>query len=299
MSNARLYMIGVCVAVVAALLAAAAQRLLASSDAEPAVITAVLAAKTELPAGHQLRGEDLESTQGALGTGAKAAATDPKALVGRALASRARKGQVIRQDLLAARGSGADIASQLQPGQRALTVMLRDPIAASTLFPGAVVDVLVTTDRGSSGSARESVTRTAIERARVLAITDDVAAARPTATSEGPLNTERRAASPKKAAVTLQVSADQAAELELAASRGTIGLALRSVADTASGAGASATSTGSTSTAPGPDAARAPTTSASTSVPAGVQPTTWEVLVIRGDAVSRERMLDRGVNPRP
>ena len=51
--------------------------------------------------------------------------------------------------------------------------MLRDPIAASSLFPGAMVDVLATVDKSGPGNAKESVTRTVIERAKVLALADD------------------------------------------------------------------------------------------------------------------------------
>ena len=178
MSNSRLLMIGAGIAVLAAVLASAVQRMLESGGNAETATAQVMAATTDLPAGRRLAATDLEPKQAALGSGPKAASTDSRQLVGRTLSTALRKGQVVRQEHLAAKGSGADIASQIAPGHRAVTVLLRDPVAATSLFPGAVVDVLVTMDRGGSGAAKESVTRVAAERARVLALADDSSAAR-------------------------------------------------------------------------------------------------------------------------
>ena len=295
MSNSRLLLIGACVALVAALLAVGAQRLLGPASVDGSTVTSVIAVKADLPAGHRLTQDDLEPVQGMIGAGPKLAATDSKPLVGRALASAMRKGQVIRQEHLAARGSGADIAAQLPAGSRALTVMLRDPIAASSLFPGATVDVLVTVDKSGPGNSKESVTRTVIERAKVLALSDD-SAQRSSGSAESAPGADRKATAPKKAAVTLAVTAEEAAELELAASRGTIGLALRASSD--SGSGASAARSQSTLAA---DASKS--TTATTTAPAtrSMSPRsgTWEITVIRGDATVKHEFPDRGPDKTP
>jgi len=295
MSNARLLLIGACVAVSAAVLAAALQRLLVPTSNDGTMVTAVMAAKTDLPAGHRILEGDLETVQGMIGTGAKVAATDAKPLIGRALGAPLRKGQIIRQEHLAARGSGADIAAQLPAGHRAITVMLRDPIAASSLFPGATVDVLVTVDKSGPGNSKESVTRTVIERAKVLALSDD-SAQRSSGSAESAPGADRKATAPKKAAVTLAVTAEEAAELELAASRGTIGLALRASSD--SGSGASAARSQSTLAA---DASKS--TTATTTAPAtrSMSPRsgTWEITVIRGDATVKHEFPDRGPDKTP
>jgi len=278
MTNSRILMIGACVAVLAALLANGVQRML-GGGAPDNPVGQVMCAKEDLPAGHRLTEADLEPRQAALGSGPKAASTDARPLVGRVLSAPARKGQVVRQDLLAAKGSGADIASQIAPGHRALTVVLRDPVAASSLFPGALVDVLVTMDRGGSGSSREAVTRVAAERARVLALADDSTASR-AAPGEGITPSDRRPAPIKKIAVTLDVTAEQATELELASSRGTVGLALRSESDTTSTRPSASTQDGAASPeAPPASPAAAPATVAR----APARPTAWEVIVIRGD----------------
>ena len=297
MSNARLLLIGACVAVSAAVLAAALQRLLGPTSNDGTMVTAVMAAKTDLPAGHRILEGDLETVQGMIGTGAKVAATDAKPLIGRVLGAPLRKGQIIRQEHLAARGSGADIAAQLPAGHRAITVMLRDPIAASSLFPGATVDVLVTLDKAGSGSNKESVTRTAIERARVLALNDD-SGTRSTTQSDSIMATERKPAQAKKVAVTLDVTSDQAAELELAASRGTIGLALRSSADTGS---AASEARHQSMSAAAPESARPAAQTAVTAATrsAAAQPTIWGITVIRGDSTVKHEFPDRTPSKTP
>lgn len=294
MTNSRILMIGALVAVLAALLANGVQRLL-SGGAEPAS-GQVVCAKAGLPAGHRLTEADLELRQAALGSGPKAASTDPRQLVGRMLAAAVRTGQVIRQDLLVVKGSGADIASQIPEGHRALTVVLRDPVAASSLFPGAVVDVLVTMDRGGAGSARETVTRVAAERARVLALTDDTSALR-AAPAEGLTTGDRRPAPIKKIAVTLDVTAEQAADVELAGSRGTVGLAIRAESDMSS-TRVSASSQDALGT---PEAAPpSPTqTPAATAPRAATRSSAWEVIVIRGDERVRHDFPPRAGNSKP
>ena len=303
MSNSRLLLVGACVAVVAALLASGAQRFLGFPANDGATVTSVMAVASDLPPGHRLVAEDLETVQGVIGAGTKLAATEAKPLIGRALASPLRKGQVVRQEHLAARGSGADIAAQLPLGHRALTVMLRDPIAASSLFPGAMVDVLATVDKSGPGSAKESVTRTVIECAKVLALADD-GAARSAGPSDSVMAADRKPAQPKKVAVTLDVTAAQAAELELAASRGTIGLALRSTSDTGSGASQARNLNVADNPAPAAERARAsaappaPATSAAAR-PGPTQPTMWGVTVIRGDASVKHEFPDRGADKAP
>jgi pilus assembly protein CpaB len=302
MSNSRMLLIGACVAVMAAVLAAGIQRLLGPGSNDGSTVTSVMAASADLPPGHRLSQGDLEAVQGMIGTGTKAAATDAKPLIGRALAVPLRKGQIVRQEYLAVRGSGADIAAQLPAGHRALTVMLRDPIAASSLFPGAMVDVLATVDKSGPGNVKESVTRTVIERAKVLALADD-ASSRSLGQAESIMASDRKPSQPKKVAVTLGVTAAQAAELELAASRGTIGLALRAASDTGSvesqarnqnvAGTATAASEGARTSAPTP--APTPAPAATTSArPSPAQPTMWGITVIRGDSTVKHEFPDRG-----
>jgi Flp pilus assembly protein CpaB len=304
MNNTRLLTIGACMAVLAAVLATGIQRLFGGGTNTESASGQVMCAKTELPAGHRLTEEDVEPRQATIGTGPKAASTEARQLVGRTLSAPLRKGQVVRQEHLAAKGSGMDIASQIPPGHRALTVVLRDPMAATSLFPGALVDVLVTMDRGGSGSNRETVTRVAAERARVLALADDTSAGRAAAgaTREGTfaLSTNERRQVIKKVAVTLDVTAEQAAELELAAGRGTVGLALRPESDDATTA-AMASTQGVTPNQPPAQAAPTATPAANTAVNAAKSSSrsSWEVIVIRGDERVKHDFPPRDGNSTP
>ena len=286
MNNSRLMMIGAGVAVLAAVFVTGVQRLLSAGPNADSTPAQVMSAKTDLPAGHRLDASDVEPKQAIVGTGPKAASTDARQLVGRTLSAPLRKGQVVRQEHLAAPGSGIDIASRIPAGHRALTVVLRDPMAATSLFPGALVDVLVTMDRGGSGSNRESVTHVAAERARVLALTDDASASRAASASGTTLtsSTSERRQAIKKVAVTLDVTAEQAAELELAASRGAVGLVVRPESDDATTA-AMASTQGVAPNPPPAQAAPTATPAANTAVNAAKSSSrsTWEVIVIRGD----------------
>ena len=308
MNNTRLLTIGAGMAVLAAVLATGVQRLWNGGPNPESASGQVMCAKTDLPAGHRLAEEDVEPKQAAIGTGPKAASTDARQLVGRTLSAPLRKGQVVRQEHLAAKGSGIDIASQIPAGHRALTVVLRDPMAATSLFPGALVDVLVTMDRGGSGSNRETVTRVAAERARVMALADDTSAGRaapaPSAPAAGgssfALTTSERRQVIKKVAVTLDVTAEQAAELELAASHGTIGLALRPESDNAMMKSMASTQ-GIAANEPPAQAGALPTPTANTGVNAtkSSSRSAWEVIVIRGDERVKHDFPSRDGNPTP
>jgi pilus assembly protein CpaB len=133
-----------------------------------------------------------------------------------------QKGQLIREDDLAARGSGEAIASQLEPGYRAITVTLRDASPGVALYPGAMVDVLATLEVPIRGTnQKETITRTVLERSRVLAVNDEAVGTRTA------IGSDRKSTTPRLS-VTLAVTPDQAAQVELASTRGVIGITLRS-----------------------------------------------------------------------
>jgi Flp pilus assembly protein CpaB len=102
----------------------------------------------------------------------------------------------------------------------------------------------------------------------------------------------------------LGVTAEQAAELELAASRGTIGLALRSASDTDSGASQARNQNIAGNPATPAEGPRAPAAAgvpaATTSArQASAQPTMWGVTVIRGDSMVKHEFPDRGAANTP
>ena len=235
-------------------------------------------ASKDLSAGHRLVAADFDTEA----AGTKSDPTRPQRGLGRILAVSPRKGQVIRDTDLAPQTSGEAIANQLPPGYRAITVTLRDNGPAVSLFPGAIVDVLATIEvQGPGNSQREMVTRTVLERGRVLAVNDEALGMKASANTAA--NAIDRRTSNRKMTVTLAATPEQASAVEFASARGTIGIVVRAEDD---GAAASAA-------APAPAPAPAPVTPAAGAQPAapaaaaasGSQ--TWDVLVIRGKDTER------------
>ena len=159
--------------------------------------------------------------------------------VGRTTSVALVKGQALRTGDLVDAGSGASIASQLSAGMRAITVSLRDTGPEVVLYPGALVDMLATLERPvRNADQRDTVTVTLLEGVRVLAVNDEAVGVKAAVEVSG----ERRNGA-RKLTVTLAVTPEQAAQLELASTRGTVGIALRPEGDRSGVAGSAATAT--------------------------------------------------------
>ncbi len=224
MPRNRLLIIGIALSFVAAILVYVVVSRLSDSGsrgARPASLPMGYAS-TDLPAGHLIVTADLQSDRGVKGSSGERVLSAGGAAEGRTLVAPVQKGQLIREEDLAARGSGEAIASQLEPGYRAITVTLRDASPGVALYPGAMVDVLATLEVPIRGtSQKETITRTVLERSRVLAVNDDAVGTRAV------ISTDRK--SPvRRLSVTLAVTPDQATQVELASTRGVIGITLRS-----------------------------------------------------------------------
>ena len=216
-------MIGLVMAVVAALLSIMMQNLF--SAGKGSVASEMIVTARNLPAGTQLVAEDLK-TMPAKGN-VKNAISSRSALVGRILVVPMQTGQMFREEDLIQQGSGAMIASQLPAGYRAITVVLNDTSPGVVLYPGALVDLLATMEMPAvANTPKETITRTVLERIRVLAVNDEAVGIKPNETTAN----ERRI-NQRRLSVTLAVTPEQAAQVELAGVRGTIGITLRSDAD--------------------------------------------------------------------
>lgn len=289
MRNPRLILIGAGMAVLAALLTTMLQSMFTGGGQRRQAQSVV--ASRDLPIGHTIAADDVQAvvsktlTPGAIGS--------VSAATGRTVVVALAKGQAIQETDLVVRGSGAAIASQLKPGYRAMTVTLRDAGPSVALYPGASVDVLATFDRSSRVSGqRETVTRTVIERARVLAVNDEAVGVRATDGAD-------RRANQRKMTVTLAVTPDQAVQVELASARGVVGITLRSDADASPSGSATATTQSlldeDLSTALPPAAPTTPTGAAGApAAPAAQQAVSssrtgqvWPVVVIRGEDRTR------------
>ena len=216
-------MIGLVMAVVAALLSIMMQNLF--SAGKGSVASEMIVTARNLPAGTQLVAEDLK-TMPAKGNVTNAISSR-SALVGRILVVPMQTGQMFREEDLIQQGSGAMIASQLPAGYRAITVVLNDTSPGVVLYPGALVDLLATMEIPAvANTPKETITRTVLERIRVLAVNDEAVGIKPNETTAN----ERRI-NQRRLSVTLAVTPEQAAQVELAGVRGTIGITLRSDAD--------------------------------------------------------------------
>lgn len=180
----------------------------------------VVVAARDIAPGSTISDADLAVEAFQPGSDARGAVSMKSAVVGRVAVATIRKGQMVHDTDLASRGSAASIASELPAGYRAITVTLRDAGAGVVLYPGALVDVMATVDGTVRGSGRtEAMTRTVAERSRVLAVNDETIGA--------PLvgDRDRRTAS-RRLSVAIAVTPEQAAQIELASARGTVGIAL-------------------------------------------------------------------------
>lgn len=287
----RLILIGVVAAAVSAGLAYVLQVMLAPTEglAQPrSTAISCVTASRDLPVGHRLTESDLDQVEMASRPAGESLVASRALAVGRTTSVALTKGQALRTGDLVGTGSGASIAGQLAPGMRAITVSLRDTGPEVVLYPGALVDMLATLERpGRTPEQRDTVTLTLLEGVRVLAVNDEAVGAKAPADVPG----DRRAAS-RKLTVTLAVTPEQAAQVELASSRGTVGIALRPDGDQAAGAGSGASVT-ARSILGLPDPAEEASKPAVVTAPAPPPPATatpersvWQVTVIRGDSTS-------------
>lgn len=301
MKTSRLMLVGLAMAAIAAIVTIFAQSMLQGDGVQLRTgPTELVVAGRPLTAGERLKAEDLATAPSPGPSTARNAFASTTSLIGRTVIVQLEKGQVIREEDLAERGSGAAIASQLPSGFRAITITLRDAGPEVVLYPGAMVDVLATVDAPGRSGGRDSVTRTLVEGVRVVAVNDEALGGRTAEASE-------RRNTPRKPTVTVAVTPDQAAQIELASSRGSIGVTLRSSEDAIGGSGTGATATTQSLLGMAPEAA-APKPAAVPEAPKQVaekpaekpsdkpaekpaapapaptpeKPKTWEVKVLRG-----------------
>lgn len=290
MQRNRMIVLGLAGAVATWVLVDSVQSYLNESSSRSRSVQPIGKAGKDMPAGHRLVASDFD-------TGAPDGATQaarPAKAVGRILAVAVRKGQQIQDSDLAPQTSGEAIANQLQPGYRAITVTLRDSGPAVSLFPGALVDVLATVEaQGTGSSQREVVTRTVLERGRVLAVNEEALGARPSQSAVANAIDRRGSATSRKMTVTLAVTPEQASAVEFASARGTIGITVRADDDTTTPAAAPAPP----SVATEKPAAEKPAVAAAAAPESDTGKwQTWDVLVIRGKDTERHSFAN---SPKP
>ncbi|MFM1831647.1 MAG: Flp pilus assembly protein CpaB [Planctomycetota bacterium] len=291
LSMSRLLTLGLVMAALSAVLAYMAQSLL-SEDGVPRSSgpIEVIVATRSLPPGHRLLQDDIKATAAPAGRRERSALTSVAASLGRTLVVPVESGQLLQEEHLAKPGSGASIAGQLPPGQRAITVSLRDSGPGVMLYPGAMVDILATVDVPSTlGRGTEAITRTLLQQVRVLAVNDEAVGGTGSEAAE-----RRGGAASRRMTVTLAVTPEQATLVELAGARGTVGIVLRPSSEGDQGRSASlATSRELMGWTAQDLQAVEPATESGAAVQSSEDPSAprlWAVTVIRGTEMERQQV---------
>lgn len=152
----------------------------------------------------------------------KGAFTDPQQLGGRVLRTSVLAGEPLSEARLAPAGTLGGLSALITEGKRAITVRVNDVIGvAGFALPGNYVDIIVSTetvpDPNAAAARAQSISKIVLERILVLAVAQEVS---------------RDETRPKVVnAVTLEVTPEQAEQLDLARSVGTLSLALRNQVD--------------------------------------------------------------------
>ena len=243
----------------------------------------VIVAQRDLQMGTRLQPDMLQTLAWPKAAAIQDPLTTLDQAVGRVIHMPVLRGEPLLQSKLAAEGEKGGLSSVLAPGQRAVTVKVNEIVGvAGFALPGNFVDVMVNTP----DSQEQPVSKIVIERIQVLAVAQDVS------TNENKPRVVN--------AVTLQVSPQQAEQIDLARSVGTLSLVLRSHSDTTPVQTAGArkldllpqvatamVATAAKTAAPRPRANR-PAPPTTTPTPSTAQPEPARLEVIRGLSLSQE-----------
>lgn len=163
--------------------------------------------------------------------------SDEALVVGRRLLTPVKAGQAITSDLFPTKGTGLELAGQLPPGMRAVSVSLKGESGLEGLiYPGCLVDVIATFKLNTNNSLGEAVSTTLLENIRVLAVEGITLAPDPDSTRQGVEEAANRRTSVARGMyVTLMLDAKQNEALQLAVDRGTVSLAMRNPDDVKQG----------------------------------------------------------------
>jgi len=155
--------------------------------------------------------------------------SDPVQVVGKVLCTPMVKGQIFTRACFAAPGSGVQLASSLPKGMRAVSISLPDDAALEgLLYPGSVVDVLVSFRDSKGGSSSQGpLLTTLLQGIQVLAVENYTGT--PASDAEDPARRLQRLSG--RPMVTFMMEPDQAKAFKLAAEHGTVSLALRNPLD--------------------------------------------------------------------
>ena len=195
----------------------------------------ILVAGTDVPGMTRIAEEMLQVREVAVGEVPEGAFTDPVQIVGKVLKNGLVAGQPIVKTVMLSDEGGAQLATSLPSGMRAVSVEINGSSAMKgLLFPGCRVDVIVAyravPGRGRSASP---VSQTLLQNVSVLAVEDKTVFTTEDEGDEGDrsASTPSRRSNNKGLMVTLMVSPQQARELQSARDLGELSLSLRNPLD--------------------------------------------------------------------
>ncbi|NHZ77934.1 Flp pilus assembly protein CpaB [Massilia sp. CCM 8695] len=193
----------------------------------------VIVATGDISRGQRISPDMLRLVDWPTATMPKDAFKDSLKLSDRVLKTNVLKGEPLTEAKLAPAGTLGGLSALISEGKRAITVRVNDVIGvAGFALPGNYVDIIVHTERDPDEQARQQrnalhISKIVLERILVLAVAQEVS---------------RDETKPKVVnAVTLEVTPEQAEELDLARGVGTLSLALRNQVDPGSPQTAGAT----------------------------------------------------------
>lgn len=205
-----------------------------------------------------------------------------ESLLNRVARDRILQGEIVREERLADVEDGEGLNALIPPGYRAMTIDV-DPESslAGLLQPGNWVDVIVTIRPDDRNIEAKWVTKTILQKKRVLAIGDRL---KPRSAEEKAQET-KRSSRRKRPTVTLELTLEEAEELALASSRGDLHLILRSDRDNLQTADSEAVTTSSI-IGMQPVGFRTPASPRPSPVPAAPSPTTNAEVIQGGETTS-------------
>lgn len=200
-----------------------------TSNARQTKLIRVQAAARDLGAGTRLRKGDLRFVEISDKERPRGVFTEEKALLDKTLLFPVTMNEPITQTKLAAVGGIEGVAATIPPGKRAISVQVTDlTSAAGLVVPRSHVDVVFT----RTGSMAEALSKVILEDIAVLSVGRNTEVAQEQrAAASATANTNQVTNSTTQRAVTLLVTPEEAAKLELAKNNGKIGLVLRNPLD--------------------------------------------------------------------
>jgi pilus assembly protein CpaB len=184
-----------------------------------------MAAMRDLPAGTRIRKSDLKGVDIREKDLPKAAVLDERTALDRVLLFPVNANETIIATKLSSAAGADGIPATIEPGKRAISVQINEASGVAGLVqPRARVDVLFT----RTGSMAEALTTTILEDVVVLSVGRSTEVQTQTGTTGATATAQRPVTA---SAVTLLLTPEQAAKLELAKNQGKISLALRNPLD--------------------------------------------------------------------